>query len=499
MEDFLGTISKNSVNAFVKGYEAKTKYNGAGVGIDLAAAVDHVGPTGKIVTSDTNQMNLTETIAYHLYLAGARDGSAVTSTHLSAATPGIVRATSLWNLYNIGTKAGVTVRFRQSDTLSAVPEIKSVEAVIAEANTPVASDTAVAPVDVGEGKEETKVGKPKSADEAAPEAEKAYVAKTALAIEKMIFDKDDTRFAEEYLADSDLAFYSVIACAVHREQNEGHSWYTGKTRVNGTPTFKAVSVAGSRIDEFRTWMVSYGHDSVHHLSDESIRSLAAALCASDRSDAGAKVIDKDIEYNGENVKGKCIHEIFRLSEASIARYPIGEMGKSAMVLGLQDLHAMLSSMLTKVSVKNGSAVLEGISRAAAALGEKSVTKDQISKLKIALTGIIALAFGYVLEAGISNNPHKESARAVVSRFGTSAGTGKALAIAIAGAPTNVKALSASIAGAFADIAGAVNKAVSILGAGPEVHAKFDTGDIEIGREASEVNHERMMELVKSAK
>jgi hypothetical protein len=70
---------------------------------------------------------------------------------------------------------------------------------------------------------------------------------------------------------------AIIACAIHRFNDDGHNWKSDHTEDPTKVAGKAVAVAGSDKQEFIEFMSRNGHDIWHYLSDKCLTRLAYIL------------------------------------------------------------------------------------------------------------------------------------------------------------------------------------------------------------------------------
>ena len=70
---------------------------------------------------------------------------------------------------------------------------------------------------------------------------------------------------------------AIVACAIHRFNDDGHSWKSDHTEDPTKVAGRAVAVAGSDKQAFVEFMSKYGHDIWHYLTDKCITRLSYIL------------------------------------------------------------------------------------------------------------------------------------------------------------------------------------------------------------------------------
>ena len=186
---------------------------------------------------------------------------------------------------------------------------------------------------------------------------------------------------------------SIVANAIHREQNSGHNWFTEKARDKRSVTGKTLPVAGASVDLFSNYMMTHGHDGNHHLSHESLAALASALCG-----AGVFVISRDsVQYAGREVRGLTFREVFIVPESASDRYPPSVLGKAALIVGLDMMLAMFNDLTTKAKIPNIGILTGPIAAMATTVRTAAVDRERCRQIEASLGGTMAICYGYVTD------------------------------------------------------------------------------------------------------
>jgi hypothetical protein len=281
------------------------------------------------------------------------------------------------------------------------------------------------------------------------------------------------------------------ANAIHREQNGDHSWYTQNTMIARSPTGKACTIAGAEIEDFKRFMVIWGHDIWHFLENSTLANIALAIAGGGM----ALVNAPGLHYDGEDINGRALKEIFYVGEAARGRYPAGILGKAAIIITCQMATGMLSHIMGKVLVKGAHDVAPMIEKVRLAVAASTFTHEQLIALDAALSNVVALTYGYCTEAEIvgedeylafSNHAKRNPGMITVGR-----GLAKNVMAAIAhkgAVEGGIEASVATIATAFSAIATAVPKGAT----DPLVDGAKDIDTTKINAETGEDMSSKLM-------
>lgn len=479
-------------------YVPRTNYNGHGFAVDVMVARDFVGDRGKIVVTDIGNMDLTHTIGYHIKLSMTEvevtSNAVVTADHVRSASPYICVACNIWNFYRIFAAARIDIRVRRSDCADAGFR-DHLAPVIVAAEAPV-------PVDArGGGVEEAKDEEKEDILDAADVPVVAAVVETdtniwatAKRIECAAFTVSS--FAEVVASSGRHVLHCLIANAIHRHVTEGHNWITEAANRPNTQTSRCLAVAGADAIPFRAFMTTHGHDSLHHLSTASMNDIATALCPD--SENAQRTVRIDVNYIGVNVSGRRIDDIFKVSEAASNRWPVGVMGKSAVILGLSATNAMIADISTVVKFSSSRTITGGIDRLSQTVKSSTFTRDNLAAIRIVLPEVLAVAYGYVRARRMRAYDNKASLDAVKEQNLAAYATGEALATAIERSPVHSDAVSSSVLNALARIETALLSCNTVVTDTPYVRVPAAELVIELGKDPALVAHDRMIQTLNAS-
>jgi hypothetical protein len=394
-------------------------WNGSLGTVDLAKPTDYTGDQGKIVVSN-GAFDLGETLMYHMWVIQGKPDAAADATqdHITRFT-GIAREMiARYRVYAIFHHAGSGPVFRASDTLSKSPV-------------------------------------PSAALKTKEVQELANILTTTGAYEEAI------------AAAGQMVLYSIVANAIHREQNDGHSWFSDEMNNPRSPTAKTIGVAGRLKTTFADYMAKRGHDGNHHLTDDTLAAYAKVLTG---EDALMTVVSSSAKmYNGVDIRGMPVAKIFDLGESVKGRYPAGKLGKAAIVIGLGMFKAMVSHLCNRVKIDG----VSGLADNATNLSEK-VSKNTYPHAVLLAVGqsmgpAFALTYGFLTKAGVLGPEQYRAFANHAKRYPAELASGESMAIALKRTAVHKEAIAGSIIGALAAIAralenAAATKVVAIAGA-----------------------------------
>lgn len=475
--DLLKTNYKSIMATEPVSEDARRKsYNGTVLSVDLSAPADHVLPENKIVT-EKGCLDLTASIAYTLWVNGGDKG--VTAEVLEKSAERVGHLAVLYSIYSYFNEAKVPVRLRGSDTVDLPFATSSVQEVEAPE---------------GGGTEETKESEGKREDVLEPEVvvvdNPVWLA--AKKLEAYLLNADNLAVQEKAAVDAKMILHAIVAVAIHRKLVEEHTWITKDTEVANTNTNRCLGVAGSAKDEFGKFMKAHGHDIVHHLTSDTLDAMCDILCQDVSPDMkGVIPVGSVYEYMGSKVAGKSICQFLTVTQSAKERWPVGTLGKSALIQGLGAIHSMLESIMQRVLVTKGETVLASVSELQNDLKSKDATRDLVVRCRANLLPKIAYAVGFM--EGYSNSSYAESPSiaAVVKNHASSHNAGKSLATSVLSAPAHSKAITTAIASQFTDTISIVE-----VTTGKVTHTEVATEDVALGDDPTEVAHTRMLELMK---
>jgi hypothetical protein len=338
-----------------------TPYNGTLGAVDMSKPVDYVEDMGKVVLRAANY-DLKATMKYLIWVVQGKpalaDAPALTQDDIDKLHVPFLQAIARERIYTVMNKAQVLPTFRSSDTVT----------LDATANY-YQNDRAMNEI---------------------------YALYTGTA-------EKDSAVATE----GQFMLLSIVANAIHREQNKGHNWFTDKTDQKGTLTFKACAVAGIDTAKFMAWMKLHGHDVNHHLPDSKLNDMALALTGKEEATARSRVpaagaganaaAGPGDMYAGQDIRGCTVYEIFNLDEAACDRYPPSELGKSALIVGLDHTGSMVTAICAKVLVAGADTISGNLEALANHLRANDVGRNSLRSLETSFGKVMSFAHGFHIE------------------------------------------------------------------------------------------------------
>lgn len=433
-------------------YPARHSYNGSAGRVNLATPVDHIEPKEKIVVGVNDTMDLTRTIAYRLLIAqGAEPGTMIplTVAHIEATAEDIGLVISMWTIYRVGSASRIAIGFRASDVVSA------------------------AAFDAMTGA--------------------THLLTSAAAIEAHLFDEENVSMATMIQGNSRNLLLAIVANAIHRSQNEGHNWLTASANDRSSMTFRALAVAGAHKDEFSKFMHNHGHGVLHHLTTETINRLADAITGEDE----AVVRDEALVYNDALINGTAMHLVFPMTESARDRWPVGQMGKAAIIVGLDEVSSMVSDIVSRLSVANSGALSVRIGLMRNAMAEAvAMPRPDLLAIRAVLSEVICIAFGYVEESGGHVAFNHPAVANLAKTNSASTNLGSSLYDAVAKAPANREAVAGAIGAALERIAMSMENAANLFPGGVAYPPPIELGEVILG-ESEDERMRAMLELARA--
>lgn len=397
-------------------------YNGFVCTVNIAKPSDHVEDIARIVLSAPVagaaagvEVDLLATLVYKLWVIQGKPAAAtpITQDHINKFAPEAHLMLAKMTIYKLASLAGIAVDIRLSDVAirNAVPAVA--------AKTRAVNEMVTIMVTSGE--------------------EKARIATAGR-----------------------RSLQCLLCNAIHREQNEGHNWFTDEAAKARSPTGKALTVAGAEIDALRVFMAARGHDEFHHLEDRPLEHIATAIAGS----GAATLPDIDIDYAGNNVRGSPLRAVFYIGEAAIGRFPAGILGKAAIMICCQMTNGMINHIMAKVLVGGAGGLTTVVNTVSRAIAAATFTHAQLLAIDASLADIVALTYGYCTEAGLIAEDDYPAYQNHAKRAVGAVASGKALAQSVMAAIPNKAAVEGGIIANLGTIATAFNAvaALSIGGA-----------------------------------
>jgi len=332
-------------------YSCPSDFNGFINSVDVVKPSTHIKDQYKISINDAYQFDLKASIASELLRNSSPNDDDVRAPAVESSMKRIGALMVMHVILSLVAKAGLTISYRSSDVYTYATENERFRtAEIATAYKEAANKIYAAIV-------------------ASPSA-------LSVAFE-----------------DSKHIILAIVANAMHRDMHEGHNWYTDYTNKSNTGTNRCIAVAGEGRLAFANFMVAHGHDIWHVLGDKCLASIASAIVGVDE-----KILPGNTTYNGVVYVDASLSSILKLPESATDRYPVGVMGKSAMIKGLEASVMMIDDITSKVRVPNVVAVTTAIYQVSQYIKNGSYERRELLNLRDVLAPILAASAGYCKSA-----------------------------------------------------------------------------------------------------
>jgi hypothetical protein len=382
----------SAINSATPAPDIPEDWNGSAGTVDLSRPTDHTGEYGK-VCAPGKSFNLKQTLEYLLWAVQGKQSVKVelTQEHIDAVAPHFKAMIARYRVYKLFKASGVDVKLRDSDIFN---------------HSNIDSDA----VPIRSAKE-------------------LYTLFTG------------TQEAEAQIAKvGQMVLFSFVANGIHREQNDGHSWFSKEVANRRSPTAKTLQVAGRLRDELSDYMRVFGHDGNHHLADETLDKIAKVLCRVDMS----HTVDSDVDYAGSNRKGESLHEIFSLGNAVEGRYPAGILGKASLIVGLDMYKAMIVNICTRVKVTGEQGITHNATQLADRIRSMDLPHTSLIALGQKLGPTFGVIHGFLSEAKVINEDEFLAFKNVASRYPAEQASGRSLATTLKRVSPHREALAGAI-------------------------------------------------------
>ena len=187
-----------------------------------------------------------------------------------------------------------------------------------------------------------------------------------------------------------FAVIAVAANALHRHYDARHNWRGNTVAVKNSAAFRAVRLAAADQGAFVKFMAVWGHDLWHWLDDESLLQLANVIAGAEPSCMAAWT------YLGENVEGKSLPDVLKVTQAVRERMPPGVLGIAALMTGSKALKAMLTDWSGKVTFSGQAEVYTSLTAITDWVSAAGRTVAETRQVRAALADILVVAYGYCL-------------------------------------------------------------------------------------------------------
>jgi len=277
-----------------------------------------------------------------------------------------------------------------------------------------------------------------------------------------------------------FATYALIANSICRETDDGHNWRNAN--MESSAANRAIGVAGGYKTEFAAYMMTWGHDGWHALTDASLKAIATAV-------SGAQPLAMpavDFTWSGENVNARFLHEVLSVGQAAQDRYPPGTVGIAGLIIGLEMVGQMLVEISMKVEVSTAVASIKHVKALTDYVKTTALTRTDILELRNAYGSLIATAVGFVGAATIEGMNKGKSLKPFTSNHENDKAVGETLKKLL----SRVVASNESIASAIAALMGTLNAASAAIGALPNVEVLAEVAEVALPETEEDREDER---------
>jgi len=398
------------------GDAAPSDWNGDIGNVDLAKPVDYTTDWGKLIKTAKGaaHFSLRATIIYYIWLAQDKplvttgnDLPPITTEQITKVVPYVRLLIARYRVYRLVAATNMAFTYREADML-------------ATTTVPTTS---------------------RHVDAA------SYLYQTLIVAGEM----------ENLIADSGrMVMMQIVANAIHREQNEGHEWFTTDMGNASSPTAKALGVAGRDKARFKTHMATHGHDNGHHLSSITLDTVARLLCASTSA-----TFPNGIRYMGVDLRAQEFSTVVDLGSAARHRYPAGVLGKSAMITGLAFAEAMIVHISSKALLVGHGPIAANLSAVLSAVRTANYSHDKVLEISNKLGPVLAFVYGFCEKAGIVEESSCLALANHAKRHLAEMASGASLASTFAKAIPHQQAVQGAIVAALVNLSGTVAAAADI--------------------------------------
>jgi len=257
----------------------------------------------------------------------------------------------------------------------------------------------------------------------------------------------------------------LVVNACHRKENNGHNLFTEDVTDIKSDGYKLANFAGRDKSKFRELLVAFGHDAFHCLNDGCIDDCADAITGH----VPARVPPGTI-YNASTIGAEevHVHELLKTTEATVDRWPVGTLGISSLILGVDRMIEMFVDLKTKLI--NASTIVPQLSALRKTLEDKRFKRDSVTELRSRMGDSIAIAYGYACRT--SKGEAKLQSNMSLVKFcksrTASVATGKTIGLWALDAETDPEAIKTLVVDLFDTIEDSMRK----------VNATIDKAEIQ---------------------
>jgi hypothetical protein len=384
-------------------HEAPNGINGEAGTTDLSSSITFISDGMKVVLAADDNFSLLRSIVWCLYIGQDRPTKvvAVTDAHATTARVGIAANYYRFSMLQLMHAVGYPCKIRASDAISDAA-YNRIQADI-----------------------------------------RANLEKAANRIYSAT--KDDPRAAAAIAGQGSLATLAWIANAMHRSRMDGHNWLTAAAAKKGTAANAALGIAPLVREDFAAFMEKVGHDLWHFVPDAVMEGWTDLLCGMRKVS-----LDHDVTFGADTfTHGDFdVGSYLKVPDAARDRWPVGLIGISSIILGMDAMGYAISCMSTRLTVNSSDDLQQAIKAMRDAIQKPDMDRSVLVTIRQSLEPSIAFAAGMV--SGI--NPSGElfsghpALAAVGTRNPTYYGSGENVGKYLKGLEQNDKLIASALTG-----------------------------------------------------
>jgi len=280
-------------------------------------------------------------------------------------------------------------------------------------------------------------------------------------------------------ADADDAFRDVLfemskntvlclaANAIHREQHDGHNWFSSRSEDTRTLTGRTVAIAAGDREGFASFMRDWGHDLWHFLSHDSLRAIANLIMGEDNEPNAFTINYGGTEYQAGTVS---MTAMVNLGESCTDRWPVSELGKASLITGIDAIHSMLTAIVSKVNMPEVADIAGACTSLRNVITNVELGRDTVVAVRSAMTPVIVTAFGFKYADPMKSNDKGEvpALEKLASRNKVHSDVGALLYRHWSEMATDPGAVGSLLAKAVSDVSLSVSSTTEAIRAGPNM-------------------------------
>lgn len=377
MADLFARFQGVGIDGFEDGWNGTSGY------VQLDHTTSYVKPANRIVMSPAGGMNLPNTLAYQMWEGSGNKNQAANAQSFEAAMPRIVATIATHELIT-----GIT-HSRPVDPEDGYGSDFTVD-IDGDEDLERAMQHPIVSYRSGDTISDAAFTEMLAEDNG--DALQSYV---TVAKKFLLYMSENVDEFASLVHVGEFIAITAIYNGLHRHATEGHSCYTDDLRKIGTTSNSLSRVFGAKQSEGLVFLEKWGHDVLHFLTDESLEMICNVMTGHAVQN---HLIKSGTRFSGQISNGTLsVKDAICLTQSALDRWPPGNVGLGAIMVGLDVLAAMLSAMALKATAEEGSIGNVAISIEAIKdfLSSSRRNRDDIMEAKDALRSPICMAFGFI--------------------------------------------------------------------------------------------------------